>query len=86
MVREVVHGYQTHTFDNALKVVEQNKDLPKEQQFVWTAPGWPMKKMLEDWEGQNTNFSFLQCRYNLSFRKLPFFHNSIFKVNIQFRR
>ena len=33
-------------------MVDENKDLPADQQFVWTIPGWPMKKILEDWEGQ----------------------------------
>jgi len=30
----------------------KNSDLPAEQQFSWTVPGWPMSKMLADWEGQ----------------------------------
>ncbi|MEX6688505.1 glycoside hydrolase family 38 C-terminal domain-containing protein [Danxiaibacter flavus] len=53
LASEVVHGYQTTTIDNALKVVDANKNLPREQQFVWTIPGWPMKKIMEDWPGQN---------------------------------
>lgn len=52
LASEVVHGYQTTTIDNALKVVDANKNLPREQQFVWTIPGWPMKKIMEDWPGQ----------------------------------
>ena len=38
--------------DQALEVVDRNRDLPPEQQFVWTIPGWPMHKILEDWPGQ----------------------------------
>ena len=38
--------------DNALRVCDQNRDLPPEQQFVWTLSGWPMNKILEDWPGQ----------------------------------
>ena len=52
LASEVVHGYQTTTIDKALNVVEKSKGLPPEQQFVWTIPGWPMKKILENWNGQ----------------------------------
>ena len=38
--------------DHALEVVDQNRNLPADQQFTWTIPGWPMKKILEDWPGQ----------------------------------
>ena len=48
----VVQRYRTTMIDHALKVVDQNRDLPPQQQFVWTIPGWPMTKILEDWEGQ----------------------------------
>ncbi len=52
MASNVVQRYRTTMMDQALKVVDQNRDLPPEQQFVWTIPGWPMKKILEDWPGQ----------------------------------
>lgn len=52
LASEAVHDYRTRMMDAALVVVEQNKSLPPEQQFVWTVPGWPMKKILEDWPGQ----------------------------------
>lgn len=48
----IVQKYRTTMIDQALKVVDQNRSLPGEQQFVWTVPGWPMKKILEDWPGQ----------------------------------
>jgi hypothetical protein len=48
----VVQRYRTTMIDQALKMVEQNHDLPPQQQFVWTIPGWPMTKILEDWKGQ----------------------------------
>ncbi len=38
--------------DHALEVVDQNRDLPPDQQFTWTIPGWVMKTILEDWPGQ----------------------------------
>ena len=52
LAREVIERYRTTTIDRALDVVDKNKNLPADQQFVWTVPSWPMKKMLEDWEGQ----------------------------------
>jgi len=52
LASETIHNYRTRTIEGALDVVDKNKNLPVEQQFVWTIPGWPMKKILEDWEGQ----------------------------------
>lgn len=52
LASETIHNYRTKTIEGALDVVDKNKNLPVEQQFVWTIPGWPMKKILEDWEGQ----------------------------------
>jgi hypothetical protein len=52
LASNVVQRYRTTMIDQALKVVEQNRNLPPQQQFVWTIPGWPMSKILEDWPGQ----------------------------------
>lgn len=52
MAREVIEKYRTTMIDHALEVVEQNRDLPPDQQFTWTIPGWLMKTILEDWPGQ----------------------------------
>ena len=52
LAANVVQRYRTTMIDQALKVVDQNRSLPPEQQFVWTIPGWPMAKILEDWGGQ----------------------------------
>jgi len=52
LASNVVQRYRTTMIDQALKVVDQNRGLPPEQQFVWTIPGWPMSKILEDWPGQ----------------------------------
>jgi hypothetical protein len=35
----VVQKYRTTMIDSALEVVDQNRDLPRAQQFVWTIPG-----------------------------------------------
>jgi hypothetical protein len=53
LASNVVTKYRTTMMDQALKVVDQNKDLPAEQQFIWTIPGWPMHKILQDWPGQS---------------------------------
>ena len=52
MVGNIIQRYRTTMIDQALEVCDQNRDLPEEQQFVWTIPGWPMAKILEDWGGQ----------------------------------
>lgn len=54
LARDVVKGYRTTMIDQALDVVDQNANLPREQQFVWTVPGWPMKEILASWPGQST--------------------------------
>ncbi len=52
MAANIVQRYRTTMIDQALKVVDESRGLPPEQQFVWTIPGWPMHKILEDWPGQ----------------------------------
>lgn len=49
-VHDVVHEYRTEMVDRVLEAIEKNSRQPKENQFVWTLSGWPMKQML--WEGQ----------------------------------
>ncbi|HEX8880081.1 MAG TPA: hypothetical protein VF749_08635 [Candidatus Acidoferrum sp.] len=51
-VKDVVAYYRTTMIDRALEVTEQAKELPPQQRFVWTSPGWVMQKVLEDWDGQ----------------------------------
>lgn len=48
----IVQRYRTTMIDQALDVVDRNRGLPPEQQFVWTIPGWPLCKIAEDWPGQ----------------------------------
>ena len=52
MASNVVQRYRTTMIDQALDVVDASRKLPPEQQFVWTIPGWPLHKMIEDWPGQ----------------------------------
>jgi len=51
-VKEIVHHYRTDMIDQAMNIMDQSKNLPPEQQFAWTLPGWPMTKITEDWPGQ----------------------------------
>lgn len=51
-VNDVVNYYQTEMIDRAFKVMDASGDLPKEQQFAWTLPGWVLSKTMEDWKGQ----------------------------------
>jgi alpha-mannosidase len=53
MATNVVQRYRTTMIDQALEVVDQNRDLPPQQKFVWTLAGWPMHKILEEWPGQS---------------------------------
>ena len=53
MASNVVKTYRTKFMDSALKVVDESRALPPAQQFVWTIPGWPMHKILQDWPGQS---------------------------------
>lgn len=52
MAARVIERYQTSMIDSALDVVDDSRNLPEEHKFVWTIPGWPMSKILEDWDGQ----------------------------------
>lgn len=52
LASNVVQRYRTSMIDQALRVVDQNRDLPPAQQFVWTIPGWPMTQIAENWPGQ----------------------------------
>jgi hypothetical protein len=53
MASNVVQRYRTAMIDQALAVVDQNRDLPPARQFVWTLPGWPLHQILADWPGQS---------------------------------
>lgn len=51
-VNDLVQYYRTDMIDKALKVMDESKSLPVEQQFKWTTPGWVMSKVMEPWPGQ----------------------------------
>jgi len=52
MASNVVARYRTAMIDQALDVVDANRTLPPDQQFVWTLPGWPLTQIAEAWPGQ----------------------------------
>jgi alpha-mannosidase len=52
MASNVVRRYRTTMIDDALKVVDRNRDLPPEQQFAWTLAGWPLAEIVREWPGQ----------------------------------
>lgn len=52
-VKDVVNYYQTSMIDRAFQAMETSRDLPKEQQFAWTLPGWVLSKTMEDWASQS---------------------------------
>jgi len=51
-VKDLLNYYRTTMIDRALDVVDDSRELPIEQQFAWTSPGWVMQKVLDDWPGQ----------------------------------
>ncbi len=46
LAKNVVELYRRGMIESTLRVIDANRDLPPEQQFVWTIPGWPMEQML----------------------------------------
>jgi alpha-mannosidase len=50
LASNVINRYRTTFADKALTVIDQSKNQPLDQQFVWTIPGWPFKEMI--WPGQ----------------------------------
>ena len=52
-IKDLIPHYRTRMIDQAMDIMDQCKDLPPDQQFAWTAPGWVMAKVLEDWPGQS---------------------------------
>ena len=42
----VFRRYREEMMDGSLKIIEANRELPKQEQFVWTVPAWPLKRSL----------------------------------------
>ena len=50
LASRVVDRYRTSMADKALELVEASRNLPPDQQFIWTLAGWPMAQIV--WPGQ----------------------------------
>ena len=46
LASKVVERYRTTMADQALKLVEESRNLPPDRQFSWTLAGWPMAQIL----------------------------------------
>ena len=42
----VLRKYRESMMENALRIIEQDRQLPPEQRFAWMIPGWPLKHIL----------------------------------------
>ena len=51
-VADVLAFYRTTMIDRALDLIDKSRDLPPEEQFIWTCPGWVFDRIVEDWPGQ----------------------------------
>ena len=51
-VADVLNYYRTTMIDRALDLIDRSKELPQEEQFTWTCPGWVFDSITEDWPGQ----------------------------------
>ena len=51
LASEVIDHYRTDMIDRALDTISQSASLPRENQFAWTLPGWPLTQVL--WDGQD---------------------------------
>jgi alpha-mannosidase len=47
MAESVINKYSTTMMDQALATLEKSRSMPREKQFVWTMPSWPLTKILE---------------------------------------
>ena len=46
LVEDVIKKYRVDMMDNALKIIESGRSLPKNQRFAWTLPGWATSAIL----------------------------------------
>src|SRR6202007_2598809 len=49
---DVLTFYRTTMIDRALDLIDKSTELPPEEQFIWTCPGWVFDRVVEDWPGQ----------------------------------
>ena len=46
-IENVLRKYREDMMENALKVIEQDRQLPPEKRFTWMIPGWPLTSTRE---------------------------------------
>ena len=46
LVTNVLNRYRGEMMDNALAVIDTDRNLAPDQRFTWTLPGWPLTQML----------------------------------------
>lgn len=46
LAENVFQRYRAEMMDKALKVIDQNRNLPASRRFVWTVPGWPLEAQM----------------------------------------
>src|ERR1700682_133096 len=51
-VEDVLTYYRTTMIDRALDLIDRSKELPQEEHFTWTCPGWVFDWIVEDWPSQ----------------------------------
>ncbi len=47
-VEDVLNYYRTTMIDRAVDLIDRSKELPQEEQFTWTCPGWVFDWITED--------------------------------------
>jgi alpha-mannosidase len=47
MAESVINKYSTTMMEQALTTLEKSRNLPREKQFVWTMPSWPLTQILQ---------------------------------------
>lgn len=52
-VKDILAYYRGSMITRALDIVDQSKNLPAEQQFIWVSPGWVMQKIIESGNDQS---------------------------------
>ena len=50
LAENVFTKYRVNMMDGALKVIDQNRNQPPENRFVWTVAGWPLARAILDRE------------------------------------
>jgi alpha-mannosidase len=47
-IEAVISQYRSQMMDTALATLEASRSLPQAERFLWTLPGWPMTRVLDE--------------------------------------